>query len=522
MTLIDYPDIPRWAQALASIIPLSALIEFVDVKTSIHVEELRGRSVPFWCWPIPPAGARVLLSNERTASDCLLDQPSRSQGLSCIDGRAGNQYPCSAPTTTRLWADHQKTSITIENNYPTMDNDGRREQVLRAFQVREEKKGEELAAGQNGEELASDQNGEMLALGQEDVEKLASAQTSEIPTRGPNKEVAKKTGIVQNFTTFSRSHRPRYIVLWCVGSILWVGLVIVALMGGLYIAGTYLLLMPLTNIVVGYTHGTSPREPVIRSQNGAFPRLIIAAGSENAPFWYAFDGHQTLLNGLLNISLKRTQTLPARPLGLVLLRVLILGQWAMVLASCAREGWDAFIVSIWTILCIFMNAYGYPVHTAAKDWLKRDCKLKVKVVETKVSSRYALLFALAVINPDTREDKTDWMDSIVKDDIERRYMWATMIIYARKQNAIGDDDDVAEDQPLDDEEVWFNSKEGEDTVKITKADIQNKWWWDYMVEGVGIGKKVRHELRNEGGDVIHIYDKEKATVQNTSIPKTTA
>ncbi|PTB41103.1 hypothetical protein M441DRAFT_58541 [Trichoderma asperellum CBS 433.97] len=426
MAQINFPDLPMWAQTLASILPLSALIEFVDVETSIHVYELRGGSVPFWNWPISPAGARILLSKDTAAGDCFLDQPQRSQGLTCIDGRYGNQYPCSAPATTRLWAGKEEEAGTeIENTSSNMEDRNRREQVLYVVQLRDE--------------------------------------TTPGTTSGRKHEEGKKN-FWQKFTSSVRRRGPRYLAVSCTGWICWIGLVVVSLMGRLYIAVTYLVLMPLTCFVVGLTHGTKPRKALVRDSK-SFPRLVIAAGSENPHYWYAFEGHQTLLNGLLNISLAPSQTLPYRPFGLYLLRLLILGQWAMALGSSATMGWDAFVISIWTAFCIVASAYLYPVDVATKDWLSRDCRVQASTVKAVLSSRYALLFALAMINPDTDRDKTKWMDPIIAKSPEREEMWNNMLNWSR-----GDD--------LQDE-----------------ATLKIKWWWRLMNEGVHVGKEIRKKLK---------------------------
>jgi hypothetical protein len=483
MTLINFPDLPEWAKTLATILPLSTLIEFIDVETKIHVFELRGGSIPHWNWLVPPAKARILLSDEATADDCFLDQPQRSRRLTCIDGRWGNEYPCSAPTTTRLWADIKDISKTIVNPFKeNLGDPDSRKQELYIVQVREDE-----------------------TFGRDD--KVAKAAPS------------------QKLAAFFRKHSPRYIAVACTGWMCWAGLMVISFMGGLYVAASYLLLIPLTCIAVSYTLGTKPRKPVIRTKVEAHQRLIIAAGSENPSFWFAFEGYQTLLNGLLNISLSRlpsptqsttqsttqsptqsttksttqsttksttqsttksttqspiqslTQSLTqrlhrlSRSALLSLLSLLILGQWAMALGSCALAGWDAFIISIWTIFCIVTSSYGYPVGVAAKDWLKRDCNVRVETIKTVLSSRHALLFALAVINPDSKRDQDTWMDPkwmdpIIKETSERQDMWTAVKNYS------------------------------DGSTLSTDVELQKFWWWKFVVEGVNVGKEVEAALKS--------------------------
>jgi hypothetical protein len=50
-----------WVGELAGILPLSALIDFIDVPRKFHVLQLAG-AVPLWNWPVTPSGSRILLS----------------------------------------------------------------------------------------------------------------------------------------------------------------------------------------------------------------------------------------------------------------------------------------------------------------------------------------------------------------------------------------------------------------------------------------------------------------------------
>ncbi|KAK1981455.1 hypothetical protein LZ30DRAFT_657369 [Colletotrichum cereale] len=409
MPLITFPALPEWATTLAGILPLATLIEFVDVDTRLHVYELRGGAVPYWNWPVTPSGARCLLLNDDTARDCLLDQPQRSIRLTCVDGREQNQYPCSAPTTTRLWAATQEVLPTdeIENKHPNMMHPDAREQVLRFW---------------------------------------ISVQES-----------------VRN----QRALGPRYLTVATVGWLFWLALVTIGLGGGLYIAGAYLLLMPLTGFVVGLVHGTKARAPLTRATK-PYPRLIIAPGSENPHFWFAFLGLSTVLNGLLNISLTRTQRLPYRKLCIYPLRLLILSQWALALGSSATEGWDAYFIATWTTFCIVMSAYGYPADLAARDWLERDCNIRLRTIRTKLSGRWPMLIALGVVNPDKQKGKTSWMDPFVKPDKVRQDIWEAAIDHYYDEN---------------EEQIYTLHKD--------------KWWTRLVVEGVMIGKEVERKMADE-------------------------
>lgn len=432
MTLINFPVLPQWAQTLASILPLSALIEFVDVETSIHVYELRGGSVPYWNWPVSPAGARTLLSG--TARDCLLDQPERSsKKLTCIDGFWGNQFPCSAPTTTLLWLESLSKSPDIQNDSPNMKNEDKREQILHQI-----------------------------------------ALTQRTTNSG--------SGLLSICSGFLRKRGPRYLLVSLIGWMFWITLVIISFMGGLYIGGTYLFLMPATGIVLRFTHGTEART-----------RLVIAAGTENSREWYAFRGNHPLLTGLFNVSLEQTERLPFRPFFLYLLRLLILSQWAAIVGSSATENWDAYVISIWTTFCIATSSYGYPIRLAARDWLERDCKVDIRKATTILSGRNALLVALGTINPDRKAERTQWMDPILAETSDRNNMWSTVVERTSET--------TNERTPKDSSGLSTGNSPGRTPETINKQTphstlVQNggtpPWWERFVEEGVKIGKKLNN------------------------------
>ncbi|KAF5642457.1 pfs domain protein [Fusarium tjaetaba] len=446
MTLINFPALPQWAQTLASILPLSALIEFVDVETSIHVYELRGGSVPYWNWPVSPAGARTLLSE--TGRDCLLDQPERSsKKLTCIDGFWGNRFPCSAPTTTLLWLESLPKSLDIKNDSPNMMNADKREQILH-----------------------------QIAL-----------------TQPPT---SSGSGLLSICSGFLRKRGPRYLSVSLIGWIFWITLVIISFMGGLYIGGTYLCLMPATGIVLRFTHGTEARTPVIRSANPSYPRLVIAAGTENSREWYAFRGKHPLLTGLFNVSLEQTERLPFRPFFLYLLRLLILSQWAAIVGSSATENWDAYVVSIWTTFCIAASSYGYPIHLAARDWLERDCKVDISKATTVLSGRNALLVALGTINPDKKAEKTQWMDPILAETNDRKNIWSA-VIQRTSETPNEQTPEHSSGHSTEDSTRRTPETTNKQTPHSALAQKQSTppWWERFVEEGVNIGKELDQEYK---------------------------
>jgi hypothetical protein len=57
-----------WLPQVAGILPLSALLDFIDVPRKLHVFQLVG-GVPLWSWPITPSGSRLF--HNATQPPCL-------------------------------------------------------------------------------------------------------------------------------------------------------------------------------------------------------------------------------------------------------------------------------------------------------------------------------------------------------------------------------------------------------------------------------------------------------------------
>ncbi len=200
LSAAHFPDLPAWAQQLAGTLPLSALIEFIDVGLMLHLYELNER-ITFWNWPITPAGARLLLSSEDTHSACCLDRPKHSGILHCIDGKYGDLYPCSAPTATRLFISTKCDTTRLSNPYSNIANNAGRKQRLETIHV---------------------------------------IQKEDKPPRMP-----------------LASNRRKYLAFVVIGWLLWVGLITVISLGGFYYVTTYYTIMPITGLIVWITHGYS-------------------------------------------------------------------------------------------------------------------------------------------------------------------------------------------------------------------------------------------------------------------------
>ena len=215
------------------ILPLSALIEFIDVATKLHVFELNG-SVPLWSWPVTPAGARLLLSTEDTSNACCLDRPTRSVDLHCIDGRYGNCYPSCISTTLRLYMSAQKPDITVENTSSNMADKGLRKQSLDVF-------------------IVCDQD--------------------PVPSKWSHLRLSR------TLNTVLSGKCPKYWLLSGVGWLSLIGITVISLLAGLYIASVFLI--------------------------HPWARLVLVNSSFNGSEWSAFYGRSSTLNALLNKPLFR-------------------------------------------------------------------------------------------------------------------------------------------------------------------------------------------------------------------------
>ena len=128
--LATYP----WVGALAGILPLSALIDFLDIETKFHVFQLTG-SAPLWSWPITPAGSRLLLAKGDHAVDSwYLDRFGKSPTLEGADGRFGDRYFIASPETCRMCLEGPEP-VVVENHHSNMKGQHLRLQTLELVRV---------------------------------------------------------------------------------------------------------------------------------------------------------------------------------------------------------------------------------------------------------------------------------------------------------------------------------------------------------------------------------------------------
>lgn len=372
-----------WLSELAGILPLSALLDFIDVPRKLHMFQLVG-GVPLWSWPVTPAGSRLLLSSNVKQQQPCLDQYGSSVSLVALDGRYGEHYFVSNPETFRL-ALRSHQAVTINNLHDNMAGAALREQNLEIIHV-----------------------------------------CRTIP-HGPRKTIA---GLV-----YESIHSTRFWAVSTVGWMAFLACLAATVVLRLYFALAFLALMPATGLVVHAMYGGRPRRLLVDDAS-AYNRLVVVAEHMNAADWIVVYGESTLVNSLLNRPLEASGPKPASSAIAGVLRValrsLILGQWAMAIAAAATKNWNSFFICFWVVFSISTHAYLIPPTSLAKDWLRSCAKVKLRRYQTQVSSRRALLNTLVALNPDTfpetsapqglhGEDRTGfskegmrWIDPILK------------------------------------------------------------------------------------------------------------
>jgi len=443
-TTFTAPHLPEWAQQLASILPFTALIEFIDIPSKLHVFELAGH-VPLWNWPVTPTGARLLLNTLDNSTTCCLDREGQSAILHCIDGRYGDSYECSTPTTTRLAAVSGNVAVAtsraviVDNpNIDADDNTIRRQKLTVVLVERENEIGNP----------AINRTGTFQAI-------RRSKTWHEI-----------------------RSRSATYRTYSCCGWLLLAALVASCALAGLYVALIYLLLMPITGLVVKITHGGKRRDLVDNAAN-EHKRMVVCTSSFNATHWWIFLGSSRMVNSMLNKPLFRVGPVPRGPYWSWLLQLLIAGQRATALTSCALVDWNALVITFWIVLCAVTSTYLIQPGQCVRDWLRRDCRIKTTHITTTFSARRSMLSAMVYLNPDTKERRTDWLNPILA-PCQDRSDWESALLNAIEQGTIRTMLSETTDCDADSRCLCTDSKMSTEDRKL--------YWSRFIEEGLGMGK----------------------------------
>lgn len=445
-----------WLSQLAGILPLSALVNFIDIRKKLHLLELVG-AVPLWNWPVTLAGNRILLANELLDQPCSLDRVGNSVPLTCIDGRYGDSYPCSSPETVRMYLSTQRLGAKFENKHKNM--------------------------------VAKDPTDDRKRT--QKLEIILLSRTHIKANRNPSK--AWWNSVLSNHWT---SRSSIYLVVSTVGWVLWLVVGVGSYLLGCYVAGAFLVLIPGTGILVSLIHGSNPRQLLV-DKGTHYNRMVVATEDVNGSNWMVFYGESTIVNSFLNRPLyreKSTHSPAIRRLLRVLLQGFIISQWAMAIAAASLQDWNALIISFWILSCIFSHTCIYTAQDGVKDWLQHDISLGLERYEVTLSSRRALLNTILALNPDTfdfvegqdennpkpyREGAMKWLDHVLAKG-KSRSDWETATLNLMRSNG----EDNVEEGEQDDNKDW-----------------RREYWYKYIGEGIEMAKLIIKEAKLTGRKV---------------------
>ncbi|KAL2760167.1 hypothetical protein ACRALDRAFT_1079007 [Sodiomyces alcalophilus JCM 7366] len=454
MVTVDFNALLRthdWVEELGGLLPLSALLEFLDASHVFHIYQLTGATA-WWCWPITPAGFRMLRSCRVSDETCLLDEFDASTTPVCLDGRYGDKYPLANPETLRLCLGASKSHHVPNRHKNMLRRDIRPHTVDLVHVVRH----------------PSDGN------------KPPPSSFLDHP-----------------FNFFSR----------VAGWVVWAGLVAFSIVSASWLLLTFLLLVTATGFVVSRLFPAGPRRLRVDRGSG-YNRLVLSAQHMNATHWTIYYGESSVVNSLLNWPLRLER---APELRLVdgqewqavwlrrLLHMLILGQWAMTVGSAALKDWNAYGISFWIFFCILMNTWSFATEHSAGTWL-RHVAVGLERYTVRVSSRRTLLNLVLALNPDTfaldaQTQKTEvnrfspgavaWMDDILKAG-DSRSAWedASRLAMISAMEAKGIELGTGVDKSgIEKHEFMAAVEEG--LERYTRM-----YWFDFIGEGIQVAQEL--------------------------------
>ncbi|KAI0550633.1 hypothetical protein F4679DRAFT_199856 [Xylaria curta] len=430
-----------WPQELAGILPLSALIDFLEVSKILHIFELTG-AIPLWCWPVTPSGSRLLLSEQDASESCCLDRFGMSMSLTCLDGRYGDLYAMASPETLRLCLETSKPT-EIQNDHPNMKRSDVRLQTLEVVRV----------------------------------------------SRTPQRRLP-------------RMQRRKYIAASAAGWVIFAGLIALAVITRTWIALTFLIIVPLTGGVVYLVHGGQPRRLGAKADSGSrYNRLVVVTRHMNESRWQVYYGESSVVNSLLNWPL-RSKPLSSKHVRTwlrILLRILILGQWATAIGAAAVKDWNAYFITIWIVICILSHTFVFSAKPAIKSWLRHYADIEMERFTTQLSSRRALLNTVLALNPDTFSIDRDGMENLDKLD-PGSLLWIDPILKAGPDRSMWEEatrQAMVEERDQETEPKVSDSSDDKLHPNWTEA-FGDRYWCKYIPEGMIMAAKIRSQARLSG------------------------
>lgn len=483
----------EWLPELFSILPLSALLDFVDTGGKLHILQLVG-TVPIWSWPVTPAGSRILLADESAdrlhddADDpfapCHLDGFGERLQLNATDGRYGDHYVIPSPETLRLCL-AASPSRPLVNKHENMQGTNERLQHLEVVRV--------------------------TKLNSSGLSKRASPRRS-YTNGGPF------MGFLLD--SWRCESTLRYVVVSTLGWLLMIASLTITIMLRYHLGAAFLASVCLTGLCVQLLHGCAPRR-LLRGDPSGYDRMIVVSEYSNTRSWKVFYGDSSIINSLLNLPLRSDRLVRSpycRRVLRMLLRGLILAQWACAIGVAAKKDWGALFVCAWVSISIVTHAYLLPPTTGAQLWMRSHAGISFQRHQVQLGSRRSLLSALMALNPDTPPLSADsetevavnaspmaWIDPILKDGPPRRRWEEAMRkaitetfsrFYFRDVASDGHKDAFFETSEL----TWFRKYDGSATQdyknkdgSLAQALPKPDYWLTCIYEGLYVAAMIKAE-----------------------------
>ncbi|KAL4728895.1 hypothetical protein ACLX1H_003297 [Fusarium chlamydosporum] len=503
-------EVYPWVSELSGILPLSALIDFIEIPTKLHVLELTGY-VPLWGWAITPSGSRLLLSKPKTmcgkplTEDCYLDRYGKSPVFEALDGRYGDRYFVNNPETLRLLLTGAKTTH-VQNDHANMSD---RNLIPRI------------------------QNVEVIHFVRH--QPGTPSETLTQPSSEAPQQISSPPPLLSRIRTFNKPLRKTpslYKATSILGWTFWVFTAFASVFCGLWISFSFIILLPITGTIVCLLFGYQPRKLLVDGES-KFVRLVVVTEHMNTSNWKIIMGESTIVNSLVNRPLERSGRHPPNTRTLILrhlLRICIVGQWGIALGASAMKYWDAYFICFWIAFPIFCQAYLISPSFCAKAWLEQQAGVHVERYTTQVSSRRSLLNLIVALNPDTFDLKDGdinykdfagssmkWINPILA-ECESRSAWETATREAAEAFAILEAGSIKKSDfgkhcgPDSD----FPSKDWNDKYRVftttsTGERRETNYWRRFIPEGIYLADKIKKESNIPMGK--HVESVEKVVVK---------
>ncbi|RSL51974.1 hypothetical protein CEP53_008239 [Fusarium sp. AF-6] len=490
-----------WVAELAGILPLSALIDFIEIPPKLHILELAG-SVPLWSWAITPSGSRLLLAKPDKAGDktvqqdCCMDRFGNALALEALDGRYGERYFASSPETLRLILEGSEV-VHIENDHMNMTNEKFTRRVQNVEIIHVTRRDSKAASGAPPE--------------------APPEAPLEAPSEAPSK--APLLGWLRGFINPLHNASPLYQATSTGGWILWVGTLIVSGFFKFWICFAFVLLLPVTGIVVSLLFGTQPRKLLVEDRS-EFVRLLVVAEHMNTATWRVVFGESSIVNSLINRPLEPTGPQLSSGWTAVcrqLLRLCILGQWGLALGAAATKRWDAYMICFWIAFPIFCHAYLISPSFCAKVWSENKAKIHVQRYSTQTSTRRSFVNLIVALNPDTfgldsnknidydkfYSEGLKWMNPILSESGSRK-VWELATREALKEVASKPIDSTVGQNPDSDflSTAW-NAQYARFEVDGKTGEMKEKYYWRrFIPEGIYLADKIKKEANLPKGKTV--------------------